>query len=106
MPMMHPLLMVLTIIGALFALVLAIAIFGTIINGLRDWRHEPHARSFYEGRCAVWNEVANDAWWFSEDPATMRLLQDLSGVGRQTPMGVSEARERWRKARESSGVAK
>lgn len=59
-----------------------------------DWRHEPHQRSYLEGREDAGQRLQNDAWWFSESPETMTLLQDL-GRG----MNVSEAREKWRKAR-------
>lgn len=59
-----------------------------------DWRHEPHQRSYLEGREDAGQRLQNDAWWFSESSETMLLLQDL-GRG----MNVSEAREKWRKAR-------
>lgn len=47
-------------------------------------------------RAAISN-LRSDAWWFSEDPATMNLLIDLSdGVK------ADEARMRWRKYRQGS----
>ncbi len=74
-------------IAAGFAVMLAITAF-------LDWRHEPHQRSFYEGGVDFRNRLANDAWWFSESPETCELLRELArGVN------VSEARDRWRKAR-------
>lgn len=39
------------------------------------------------------SKLRGAAWWFSESPATMQLLLDLSNG-----VGVEEAREKWRAA--------
>jgi len=80
-------------IGAV--VIVAVTIFAVtwLIEEFFDWRKEPHQRSFLEGRANERNRLLQDAWWFSESPATCDLLRDL---GNQ--VSVSEAREKWRKA--------
>lgn len=90
---------ILAAVGAVVAVVAAFGIFALGVTAFRDWRHEPHQRSHYEGFKDALNRLGNDSWWFSESPETMQLLADLSrGVD------VSQAREKWRKARESTEV--
>ena len=66
-----------------------------------DWRREPHHRSYLEGRHDAGQRLQNDAWWFSESPETMILLQEL-GRG----VNVSDAREKWRAARAKAEASK
>lgn len=45
------------------------------------------------GRSAERDRLRGAAWWFSESPATMQLLLDLSNG-----VGAEEARAKWRAA--------
>jgi hypothetical protein len=84
----------LAIIGGFVSLCAVAALVAISVNAFRDWRSEPHQRSFYEGGQEARNRLMNDAWWFSESPETCELLRDL-GRG----VNVSDARDKWRKAR-------
>jgi hypothetical protein len=78
------------------------AIFYTV----REWalaKQDERYRKWLEGESAAFaNMLSNDAYWFSEDEPTMKLLQDIAArIGRSRGLGydVSEARSRWRDAR-------
>lgn len=87
-------LLVLATIGSIVVLVATVAALGMAYDAFLEWRREPHYRSFQEGCEHARNRMMNDAWWFSESPETMTLIQELArGVN------VSDAREKWRKSR-------
>lgn len=81
-------------VGGVVLLLAAVAICLLSYWEFLDWRHAPHIRSYGEGFDDARNRLANDAWWFGESPETCELLRDLA-----RGMSVSEAREKWRKAR-------
>lgn len=87
----------LAIIGGLVVATAAVVACCLVVESFQDWRHEPHQRSFYEGQQHTRNQLQNDAWWFSESPETMELIQELAR-GRS----VSDVREKWRRDRTSS----
>lgn len=67
------------------------------VDAFMEWKHEPHQRSFYEGMEHVRNGLRSDSWWFSESLETQQLVMDLA-----SGMSVSDARDKWRKARQVS----
>jgi hypothetical protein len=85
---------VLSVVGTVVMIALCTLLVAWLVNALLDWRHEPHHRSFHQGRSHALNELANQAWWFGESPETMQLLLDLS-----RSVSTWDAREKWRKAR-------
>jgi hypothetical protein len=91
---------VLAIVGAIVAVCAAVLCCMWVWDSLLEWRHEPHQRSFLEGFQDARNRLQNDAWWFGESPETMQLLAELA---RGVP--VSDAREKWRRARASNAAA-
>ena len=66
------------------------------IGAVRAAFEARHDRAFAEGRDYERQMLRSDAYWFSEDEATMKLVQDICTVG------VSQARENWRRARKES----
>lgn len=55
-------------------------------------------QAYAEGRRDERSALVDYSWWFSEDPNTMLLLQDLRSCS------IDTARERWRKRR-NKGVS-
>lgn len=63
-----------------------------------EWMLRSHRNAvWYETRENIVRRFTCDAWWFSEDPKTMRALQ-LYAEMLVTGFGsVSDVREKWRK---------
>lgn len=87
---------VLMVTGAIVLLFAVVAIAVIAYDAFTDWMATPNKRSFDDGCAHVRHRLLSDAWWFGESPETMVLLQDIA-----RGMDVSQAREKWRKAREN-----
>ncbi len=65
-------------------------------------RYEDAKRAAMQDIC---NRMMSDSWWFSEDPATMNLLQriatDVNDAGWSE---INSRREEWRKERQNIGT--
>lgn len=85
-----------TCVGVVLIVGLVIVCVGMVIS---DWREKHPSQSrieeaYKDGIQESRYRLRSDAWWFSEDEPTMRLLQDLA-----EPMSVDDAREKWRERR-------
>lgn len=88
----------LAVVGAIAVAFLVALAVCYAVDVFRDWLGEPHTPSFQDGIDRARHNLAADAWWFSESPETMRLIDDLA-----SGMGVGDARENWRLSRKASG---
>lgn len=81
---------------ALLALVaigfIVVAFVGRIRDGTKSRREKWHR----DGREYQRSLLMSDSWWLSEDPVTMRLVQDLAS-GRD----IASVRDAWRSERSS-----
>lgn len=85
-------------VGAVVTILAGVGLCIFAVDQFFEWRHAPHQRSYRQGEAAAYNHLANDSWWFSESQETMELLANLA-----RGMSVSDAREKWRKARANVG---
>lgn len=86
---------VLAICGVVLLALVALGIGFLILGAIKDGLHRRHDRIFNEGREFQRGLLRGDAYWFSEDEATYRLIDDLSRVD------VSTARANWRHRRQA-----
>ena len=99
-----------TVLGSCLIVLGAAVVFAALLGAgayTLDWLHrrvvEPWrvrvAQAEYD---RFRDRLMTDSWWFSEDPPTMALVQEMAS----TIYDVSRARENWRRARAVSQQAK
>lgn len=85
--------------GVVMMILILIGTASFIAGSLKEWYRTPDKWSWNEGQNDYRNQLKSYAWWFSEDEATMKLIQDLS-----TNEDVNTIRERWHKARSAGNT--
>ena len=80
-------------LGVLFAAVLLAALVFWCVDKARAWSQE---RRWDRQEDFLRRTLHSASWWFSEDEPTRQLVADLAD------RSVSDARERWRKARQAT----
>lgn len=82
-------------LGAVVVLVLLLAVACWLVLCVHDRVVAPWARRIEQAAFDHQRmRLAQDSWWFSEDPATTHLIQALARDGRD----ISQIREEWRDA--------
>lgn len=79
----------------LLSMALAMFLCGWFIEWLDDFRRDTKHRRGWDDRG---DRLAQDAHWFSEDPATYELLRDLSDNAEYTKT-INQIRDEWRDRR-------
>jgi hypothetical protein len=85
----------LSVAGAVVVLSIATVVVLWCYDSVRDRFGASHVPSFTAGERSARYCLERESWWFSEDPITMNLIQDLAKGG-----ALTDIRQRWRRARE------
>ena len=84
------------LLGIAAALLVMAALFGGVLDFVHHrvlwpWR----AAMMSDGQRQVRERLMQQSWWFSEDEATMEMLQDIA----RDAQDISHVRDKWRAAR-------
>lgn len=79
-------------VGGIVVFAVAGLIIALILHWIQDMQAMRCRDQWHDGRTFERNILEKTSWWFSEDDATMLLLQDLA-----KGTDIAQVREEWRK---------